>query len=198
MSTNPCTDHLGNAFPSISAMCRHYGITSALYHDRKKHMSSLEEILTSKKKIIRNGQCVDHKGNVFKTKAEMCKAYNVNTATFDYRKRHGYSLQKCLDPENLACVKIKDHLGNEFNTQQELCDHYNISLIVFTNRKMRNWPLEKILTTPINDHLRVVDHKGNEFDSIDDMCRYYGVSRVSYDTRKYSNKTLEEALDEIG
>lgn len=42
-----CTDHLGNQFESMKAMCRHWNITQKAYDYRKKRNWTLEQILTT-------------------------------------------------------------------------------------------------------------------------------------------------------
>ena len=45
MYQKPCTDHLGNTFPSITAMCKHYGISYAAFKHRTNSNASIEEAL---------------------------------------------------------------------------------------------------------------------------------------------------------
>ena len=41
------TDHLGNTFPSLAAMCKAYGLSTPAYISRRKRGWSLENILTT-------------------------------------------------------------------------------------------------------------------------------------------------------
>ncbi len=42
-----CTDHLGNSFDSIKAMCRHYGVNNTTYRVRLRNGWSVEDALTT-------------------------------------------------------------------------------------------------------------------------------------------------------
>lgn len=46
-------DHLGNKFPTIRAMCRHYGVRSSVYTRLKRKGWSLEDILTTEEVKIK-------------------------------------------------------------------------------------------------------------------------------------------------
>ncbi len=89
-------DHLGNKYSSIRKMCNTYGISTATFYRRKDKLGmSLEDILT---KDIRNNhfKTTDHKGKVFDTKEDMCKAYNITSSRLDNRLKSGMSLEKAL------------------------------------------------------------------------------------------------------
>ena len=86
MQAIPCKDHLGNEFPNIMAMCKHYGIKSATLYKRinEKHMS-LEETLTTPVRKQKPIPCKDHLGNEFPSKSAMCKHYGISKDTFKKR-----------------------------------------------------------------------------------------------------------------
>lgn len=46
---SPCTDHLGNNFPSKTAMCKHYGVSKQLFFNRIQIGWSVEDALTTPK-----------------------------------------------------------------------------------------------------------------------------------------------------
>ena len=87
----PVVDHLNNKYPSITAMCKHYGITSSLYHSRIKSGKSIEYALTTS--VTRNPPnsktITDHKGNTFKSVSAMCKYWNMTRVTYNARIRAG-------------------------------------------------------------------------------------------------------------
>ena len=60
---------------------------------RRKHGWSLEEALTGKKKP---DPVIDHLGNEYKSKTEMCKAYGVRLDVYCQRRKRGWSLEEAL------------------------------------------------------------------------------------------------------
>lgn len=74
-SSIKCTDHLGNHFDSLLEMCEHHGVTVNAYYNRYYRGLDLEEALNKDYGRVRGKSCVDHKGIVYKSKKEMCKAY---------------------------------------------------------------------------------------------------------------------------
>ena len=98
----PCEDHLGNEFPSINAMCKHYGIKPATLYTRmnKNHMS-LKKALTKPQTIYK-----DHLGNEFPSKTAMCEHYGVTCTTFD--NRINSSIEEALGVIPYICFKTKN------------------------------------------------------------------------------------------
>ena len=76
----PCIDHLGNTFPSESAMCRHYGIATSTFQNRRDNLKmSLKDALTIKPENHTSSRkkCKDHLGNAFPSIASMCEHWNL-------------------------------------------------------------------------------------------------------------------------
>lgn len=90
------TDHLGVEYESKAEMCRAWGITLSAYDSRNSRGLSIEEILTTKKKPSRCVESKDHLGNVYQSRAEMCRAYGVRYTVYLARKAAGWSLESCL------------------------------------------------------------------------------------------------------
>lgn len=86
------TDHLGNEYESMDAMCRTYGIPRDIYRNRLKIAWTKEKALTAP--IKRTGRprtaekkyYIDHLGNKFDNAAEMCRYYGIAPETFRYRR----------------------------------------------------------------------------------------------------------------
>ena len=57
-------------------------------------------------------EIVDHKGNVWKSKIEMCKYYNINWTTYDNRMQKGWSMKDALETPVKCKNIITDHKGN--------------------------------------------------------------------------------------
>lgn len=93
----PCSDHLGNHFPSIKEMCAQYNIHPETYTRRRKvYKWSIEKALITP--VKRNGgeQCMDYSGKRFKSITKMCKYHNISRKVFEYRIKHGWTLMDAL------------------------------------------------------------------------------------------------------
>lgn len=60
------TDHLGEEYPSLKAMCEHYGISMSLYLNRRYNGASKRDALTLP---IRRKRYYKYQGHIFKNKA---------------------------------------------------------------------------------------------------------------------------------
>ncbi len=73
-----CTDHLGNEYPTITAMARAYGISPSTLQNRLENGIELEEALTTPASpAIPSVSCTDHLGNEYPSKSAMAKAYGI-------------------------------------------------------------------------------------------------------------------------
>ena len=93
----PCSDHLGNIYGSIKAMCEHWNIKPETYSRRIKvyHMS-VEEALTRPVKANGGVRCSDHLGERYYSVTSMCRHYNIDRKLFEYRVSHGWTLENAL------------------------------------------------------------------------------------------------------
>ena len=198
----PCKDHLGNEFPSKSAMCKHYGIDKKTYVDRieKRHMS-LKDALTTPVKKQHNGPCKDHMGNKFPSITAMCKHYGIGIDTFNKRINEKHmSLEDALTTpvKKQKPIPCKDHLGNEFPSKKAMCKYYGINPCTFKDRiDKKQMSLEDALTTPVKKRKKgsCKDHLGNEFPSETAMCKYYGINPCTFKDRiDKKQMSLKDAL----
>lgn len=192
-----CIDHLGNKYSSISKMAKAWGLSGSTYtHRVDKQGWSVEEALTTPS-IKSRDRYVDHLGNKFNSRAEMCEFHHVNLSTFDSRRARGWSIERALLPENQGEGQpvCQDHLGNTFSSQNELCRHYNIKVNAFKRRITQGWSLEDALTKPVvSTTQKVVDPLGREFRNKSEMCKAWGVRRETLNYNLRRGMTLEEAL----
>lgn len=104
-----CTDHLGNQFESMKAMCEHWDISVSAYESRiNKYHWTLERALTTSVKEFK-----DVYGNQFKNNKEMCKAYHVNADTFKSRIYDNKSMIEALGIIPLVNQHIENYIFNE-------------------------------------------------------------------------------------
>ena len=195
------TDHLGNEFPSLSAMLSHYNINYSGFKYRINTLKmSLEDALTKPHKDALSTAitCTDHLGNTFPSKAAMCDHWRIPRTLFFRRIRDGWSLEKALTEPlqytNGIKTTIKDHKNNEFNTIDEMCAHWNISKKQYMENIRNNCTLEQALTTIVILD-KTIDHKGNIYKSINEMCRAYNITKTVLRSRIELGWTLKEILE---
>ena len=79
-----CTDHLGNAYPSLNAMCRHYGVTRYCYQSRLDLGWTKERALTEP--LSCNAKpCTDYAGREFPSAADMANFHGCPRYAFQKR-----------------------------------------------------------------------------------------------------------------
>lgn len=202
--TKQCIDHLGNTFPSESAMCKHYGIATSTFQNRRDNLHmSLEDALTKKPENHTNSRqkCKDHLGNEFPSKDAMCKHWGIPKQVYFGRIKLGWKLEdiltKPLDYKGGA-KPVSDHTGQIFETIGLMCEHWNMPRTTYNARIKKGWSIEKALTTPVKPMKiktkECIDHLGNKFESQNAMCRHYGITKSLLTTRLKLGWTLKQIL----
>lgn len=156
-------DHLGNMFPSIKAMCRHWGVNQATFSCRVHAGWTLEQALTGEGPT-REGHncrpCVDHLGQEFPSVTAMCRHWGVSPEMFRHRRAAGRTVADSLSPYDLRApsdsASRTDHLGHEFPTKQAMCERWGVPRNVLNDRLHRGWTLERALTQPVR--AKAADH----------------------------------------
>lgn len=148
------SDHLGNHYSSIRAMCDHYGIKISAYYSRLKSGWELSEILTTVVDDRHNSvnhagnPCVDHLGNQYPSIMAMCDHYGIQAQRYHSRIAAGWPLDEILLTAqkhgfHKPCV---DHLGNRYPSVKSMCDHYGIKQNTYYTRLSIGWSIEDALT----------------------------------------------------
>lgn len=107
-----CEDHLGNKFESVTAMCRHWGISVKTFRSRTELCGwTKDKALTTSN--LRN--CKDHLGNKYSTKKEMAKAYGVDYHTLIDRLNHGWDVERALTEPASDSVHVTES-GWKYNS----------------------------------------------------------------------------------
>lgn len=161
-SLDSVVDHLGNRFNNNTQMARHWGISSSQLYQRLKDGLSLEEALT-KPTIIKGkykrGEVVDHKGNSYRSVAQMARSYGISSITLHERLNRGWSVEEALTTpvdtssyrksKKITNVKVQDHLGNWYDSYYALSKAYGLSFSTLYGRVIKlGWSIEKALLTP--------------------------------------------------
>lgn len=133
-----CYDHLGNYFPSISRMCKFWGVSVKSYWRRVHDGWTKEAALTTP--VGWANSVVDPDGRVFKNIDSMCKAYGVSTGSYTYRISIG------MTPREALSRYMIDHAGHYFESVEEMVDYWNVSKSAFYSRIHNGYSLEEALT----------------------------------------------------
>ena len=201
-------DHNGKLFATIKEMCASYGIPVATYRYRSEQGWSMEEALTKPaNSSITKKSVIDHMGVQYESDAEMCKAYGIRVATYKYRRKHGWDIEKALTtPLNngsIASPKEReflhfDHKGNGYHSKAEMCQAYGISLYTFKKRRADGLSLQDSLELPVvkERSFTFKDHMGTEYENLKEMCVAWNVSVHTYQKRISKGYSLERALTE--
>ena len=173
------TDHLENTYPTLTAMCQHYGLRLDTYRRRLKKSFSKEEALTYKP--YQSEIFTDHKGNTFASRQEMAEHYGFDLSTVTRRLKKGTTLEKALTKP--LYKNITDPFGNTFTTIKEMAEHYDVSSASISHYQNDPEKLARLLTGKRINPL-VEDHKGNVFNGLDDMLKHYGITYSAYKQRR--------------
>lgn len=191
------TDHLGNTFKSECAMCRFHNINRDVYRRRVNLGLPIEQCLSKKSTntFTNTTTCYDHLGNMFISKKDMAKYYDISVASLNERLSKGMSLEKALTKPKLKDTHtIHDHLGNKFTSISAMAEFYNIPVKVYEHRIKRGWSIEKALLTPIKKLHQIKAPNGKTYDSRKSMCDDYNVNESTFYKYLKKGKTIEEAL----
>lgn len=150
--SKPCKDHEGQWYPSHKAMCKAWGISSALYHSRIARGWNKKKVLTTPARDrIGPIPANDHKGKRYKCLADMARAYGIDPQTL-YSRLNSVkfeSIEKALRPvTRTRTIEIRDHTGRVFNTFKEMCDFWGVFQKTYARRIRAAWIVKQALTAP--------------------------------------------------
>lgn len=99
LRAQPCTDHLGQTFPSQNAMFKHWGISQGCGIRRLRKGWSIKEILTTPPDIHKGSArspCKDHLGRVYPSVTAMARHYGLTPNVLHGRLNLGWPLMAAL------------------------------------------------------------------------------------------------------
>ena len=155
-------DHLGNKFNNKVQMAKHWGISSAQLYNRLSSGMSLAEALTkptTARGKYKKREVADHKGNSYRSVAQMARSYGIASITLHERLKRGWSVEEALTTpvdtssyrksKKITNVKVQDHLGNWYDSYYALAKAYDLSFSTLYGRVIKlGWSIEKALLTP--------------------------------------------------
>lgn len=192
MNKHECYDHLGNKFPSVAAMCKHYNIARPSFDTRIKNHWPLEKALTAPVKHV---TVIDPENGLEIPLYELYLSRNIKYATYYRRKQRGMSEDYVLFEGKLNSVpcgndkrqyksilQAAKEMGVNYNSlHKRISKGYDFDVAVHINPKCPTY-------------LRVKDHTGEVFDSIADMCKKWGIVPARLRKRILCGWKLEYAL----
>ena len=186
-------DHLGNEYPSQSAMARAYGLAPYVFRTRLSRGWKLQEALTGRAVINPKTICFDHLGRKYPSKRAMANEYGITVAMLKNRLRRGMSLEDALTRPNQHYVT--DHLGNLYTSKTAMLEAYGIHWNTYSGRIAAGYSIEQALTAKPGTLTQTVrDYKGKEYPSLSAMLKAYKVPSTTYHLRKRSGWTEKECL----
>lgn len=182
--TKACKDHLGNEFESLTAMCKHYGLSTCAYKNRLAKGWSLQQALeTPNAKFLPESKRTDHLGNVYETAKAMVSHYGLTLDTYNRRIKIGWSIEKALttpiDTTKHGKPEV-DHTGREFPMLKDMCEYWGVTVSAYLRRIATGSTKEEALTKQQKNHRTFIDFAGNEFGSEEAMCKHYHISHSKY------------------
>ncbi|MCR5117119.1 MAG: hypothetical protein K6A97_06390 [Lachnospiraceae bacterium] len=200
-------DHQGNEYNSLSEMAKAYNVPISTLQRRLGKGVPVEDALKKSNRTRSTNAIdmfyVDHEGNRFSTKEEMCDYWGVSKKTFASRIKEGFSLEKALTYRRNI---IKDPLGNEFSSIKDMCEYWGCSYTIFSQVRKSAPTLmdalkeaakrteEKRNGNGIRHGRECIDHLGNTFSSITAMCKYWKVNNGLFQDRIERGWSVEDAL----
>ena len=155
------TDHTGHTFPSVSEMCKHWGMTRSTYNARIKQGWSTKDALTKpqKKLNVASQECIDHNGIHYPSLAKMCAAHNISRYTYSTRiDKLGWSVEKALTtPLVVNSITVTDLDGNKFPSLADFAHYYNVPAY-FVQGKSNNMDIPKLIQYGIMHNLKLPDN----------------------------------------
>lgn len=150
------TDHKGKVFESAVEMCKYWNIPYNIYVNRIRLGWSKKKALATP--ISRNfveDNRTDHLGNIFKSKKEMCKYWDISIIAYEKRIKKGMGKEEALTSKKKTYSEEQDrtdHLGNVFNSIAQMCKYWNITNHIYTKRINDGWTKEQALTFNIKQN----------------------------------------------
>ena len=136
-------DHLGNEYPSFSAMCRSYGKDSNSVRNAVSKGKSLENALTEDGKT--RALVLEVFNKKFSSYREVAKFFNINYSTLCYRAKAGENLEQIIT--SLKARKkdnFIEYRGKTYKSVDELCNEYKVDKSTFVKMRIQGASLEDI------------------------------------------------------
>lgn len=126
MDNKPVSDSKGNNFNSIKECAAYYGIPFKLLSARLAGGMTVDDAVA----MLHRPQAITYNGVTYRTKTELCRAFNIPYDRFRSRIRKGWSLDDALNTPMITSLKFTQDEFNtklraKFGTQYTLMEPYN-------------------------------------------------------------------------
>lgn len=146
---------------------------------------------------------IDHQGNIFASRKEMCEYWNIDVKTYEQRHSKKWTIEECLTtpygckPNSTIYI---DHHGNKFTSITAMAKHWNIAPSTLQARIIdKKMTIKDALTFTTKNMKEKIhqcqDHLGNVFSSKSEMCEYWNIPKQVYFGRIKNNWTLKDSLE---
>lgn len=202
-----CIDPLGRHFSSKNEMYAAWGTNK----DEFWHRVNIKKMSPEQALMYEQPKYMDYEGKVFKSKKAMCEAHSTTTARYDYRVKHGATLEYALEPKSkneIDVIENNNVTKKEVSELKKLCEQHGMNYSTCLQRLFKGYTLDQALTMPPQKHGTYertkprndttykccYDHLGNFFKSQRQMCEHWKVDPNTYIYRCKRGYSVEQAL----
>ena len=189
-----CKDHLGQEFPSFSAMAKAWHSPVWRLRHRLRKGWPLERALSVPPGIHGDG-VRDHLGKWHRSEKAMARVWGVNYAVFQYRKSRGWPLRKALTaPSRAKTRRVTDYRGMGMEGVRQLAAAIGMKPHAVYLRLWRGASPAEVACPRSLRCIPSRDHTGRDFPSFSAMARAWGLTPAMLQSRLNRGMLMEEAL----
>ena len=190
------TDHQGNVFPSVRAMCEAWGVIPGTYRRRREMGLDVQTALEAP-----SLSCIPTRvdGKDYPSLAAAARAHAVDPTVVGARLQRGLPVEEAFRPPEPHVVRGPN--GKVYTTLDELCAAYGICYSTYRRNIGEGMSILDALTTkrgPARRPLPSVDHTRRKFPTFAAMCEKWGRMPMTVRYRLRVGWTLEKALTRKG
>lgn len=189
-----CKDHLGQEFPSFTAMAAAWHSPVWRLRHRLRKGWPLERALSVPSGIHGDG-VRDHLGKWHRSEKAMARVWGINYAVFQYRKSRGWPLRKALtSPSRAKTRRVSDFRGMGMEDVRQLAAAIGMAPHAVY---LRLWRGASPAEVACPHSLRCIpsrDHTGQDFPSFTAMARAWGLTPSMLQGRLDRGLPMKEAL----
>ena len=188
------TDPNGVVFFSITEMCKHYGVSLAVYTKRiNEGWSKYDALNTPASNIRKPSISVTWNGIHYTSIKKLSEDLHMTIPKLRKLWDMGFSTDEISKMSGVAPDRItKDHNGNLFNSEKQMCIHYGISQEFYHKQLEKGKTQEEVLTHKERNLITAPD--GTQFLNFTELCKHYSLNLSTAQGRKRNGWTLEEII----
>lgn len=146
------------------------------------------------------GKAQLYKGVAYKSKYELCKAFNVDYNTFNSRKLLGWSNERAIDTPVKKKSRFIEIKNMTFKSAVEACEYFGKDYCTVRTRKYsKNCSWEYAMfneTSIVKREPKEINFRGSIYYSYRQVCLEYGLNQsLVYLNAQRKGITMEESLE---